>query len=401
MDLRFTPEEQAFRAEVREFLKTSLPEELRRKLVTGLLPSKQDIVGWQQILYKRGWASPNWPVDCGGTGWDAVHSYIFREEIEKWPALTPASQNVSMIGPVIAHFGTPAQKERFLKRIANLDDWWCQGFSEPGAGSDLASLRTTAKREGDHWVVNGQKTWTTNAHHSNWMYTLCRTDPNAKKQEGISMLLIDMNSPGVVVTPIVTIDGAHEVNTVFLDDVKVPLDCLVGEENTGWDCAKVLLSNERTSTARIGLAKERLRTLKGLFAEEVKEGSAIAEDKTFRSKLAAVEVELKAHEMTTLRVLASERRRKSPGPDPFSSMLKIRSSEIIQRITELYVELAGPLSMPFQAEDPEGMRNNDEDFEQSWASVAAPTYFNRRKLSIYSGSNEIQRNILAKAVLGL
>ena len=257
MDLRFTPEEAAFRDEVRGFFRTALPEPIRRKLVDGHHPSKEDIVTWQRILNARGWAVPHWPVEYGGTGWSPVQQYIFLDEMQQAPAPQPLPFGVNMVGPVIFTFGTDAQKSRFLPRIANLDDWWCQGFSEPGAGSDLASLKTTAKRDGDHYVVNGQKTWTTLAQHADWIFCLVRTDPAAKKQEGISFLLIDMKTPGVTVRPIQTIDGGHEVNEVFFDDVRVPVENLVGEENKGWDYAKFLLGNERIGIARVGVSKER------------------------------------------------------------------------------------------------------------------------------------------------
>ena len=391
MDLSFTEEELAFRAEIRDFIKKSLPESIRTKMVDGHFTSKEDMVTWQRILNAKGWAVPHWPVDCGGAGWTAVQRYILREEIEAAPAMTPLSFNVNMVGPVIAQFGTPEQKKRFLPATANLDIWWCQGFSEPGAGSDLAGLRTAARREGDHYVVNGQKMWTTYAHYADWIFCLVRTDPQAKKQEGISFLLIDMKSPGITVKPIVTIDGAHEVNEVFFDEVKVPVENLVGTENRGWDCAKFLLGNERTGMARIGISKERLRHLKKLAEGEL-------DNPEFRVKLAEAEIELKAHEMTTLRILSAEQRgTKGPG----SSILKLRGTEISQKITELYMDLAGPFGLQSLREGPEEQLSNEAALDPEWAGVIAPTYFNYRKLSIYGGSNEIQKNILSKAVLGL
>ncbi|HYY84384.1 MAG TPA: acyl-CoA dehydrogenase family protein, partial [Beijerinckiaceae bacterium] len=261
MDLRFTDEELAFRQEVRAFMKSALPERLRRKMIDRHHPSKQDLVDWQQTLNAKGWAVPHWPVEWGGTGWDPVRQYIFQDELQQAPAPSPLPFNTSMVGPVIIAFGSEEQKRRFLPRIANLDDWWCQGFSEPGAGSDLASLKTTAKRDGDHYVVNGQKTWTTLAQHADWIFCLVRTDMAAKKQEGISFLLIDMKTPGITVRPIETIDGGHEINEVFLDDVRVPIENLVGQENKGWDYAKFLLGNERTGIARVGISKARVRRL--------------------------------------------------------------------------------------------------------------------------------------------
>ena len=266
MDLRFTPEELAFRDEVRAFFRANLPEGIRTKLVEGKHLAKDDIVTWQRILNTKGWAVANWPIEWGGTGWTPVQQYIFQEELQQTPAPQPLGFGVTMVGPVIIAFGSEEQKKRYSAAIANLDDWWCQGFSEPGAGSDLASLRTSAKREGDHYIVNGQKTWTTLAQHADWIFCLVRTDPQAKKQEGISFLLIDMKTPGITVRPIVTIEGGHEVNEVFFDDVKVPAENLVGQENKGWDYAKYLLGRERTGIARVGLSKERIRRIKELAA---------------------------------------------------------------------------------------------------------------------------------------
>jgi pimeloyl-CoA dehydrogenase large subunit len=400
MDLRFTPEEQAFRAEVRQFIRANLPEETRRRMAAGRSATKAQLVEWQRILNGKGWAVPHWPVEWGGQDWTPVQRYILREEIEQAPAPSPLGFGVNMVGPVIVAFGTEAQKRRFLPRIANIDDWWCQGFSEPGSGSDLASLKCAAKREGDHYVVNGQKTWTTLAQHADWIFCLVRTDPKAKKQEGISFLLIDMKSPGVTVRPIITIDGAHEVNEVFFDEVKVPAENLVGEENKGWDCAKFLLSNERTGAARVGVAKERIRRLKQLAQATTDGEQPVIDDPQFREKVAALEVELKAHEMTTMRVLSGEQQRRMKGPDPASSILKLRGTEILQGISELYVELAGPFGLPYRPEA-EAERWNEPTMAWEWAGIVEPTYFNWRKMSIYGGSNEIQKNILAKAVLGL
>jgi pimeloyl-CoA dehydrogenase large subunit len=393
MDLRFTPDEIAFRDEVRAFFRDSVPAKTRAKMVEGRHLDKDDIVGWQRILNKRGWAVPDWPTEWGGQAWTPVQRYLFQEEMQLAPAPQPLAFGVSMVGPVIIAFGSEAQKKRFLPRIANLDDWWCQGFSEPGAGSDLASLKTRAERKDDRYVVNGQKTWTTLAQHADWIFCLCRTDPAAKKQEGISFLLIDMRTPGITVRPIQTIDGGREVNEVFLDDVEVPLENLVGEENKGWTYAKFLLGNERTGIARVGLSKERIRRVRSL-AREV----GLMDDPRFREKVAAVEVELKALEMTQLRVVAAERHRKDRKPDPFSSILKIKGSEIQQATTELLLEVAGPYAMPYV---PDQAGRNEPPIGPDWAAPLAPTYFNWRKVSIYGGSNEIQKNIIAKAILGL
>src|SRR6266852_2947502 len=366
MDLRFTDEELAFRDEVRDFMRTKLPEKTRQKIIEGRHLDKQD---------------------------------IWLDEMQQAPAPSPLPFNVSMVGPVIAQFGDAAQKQKFLPRCANLDDWWCQGFSEPGAGSDLASLKTSAKREGDHYIVNGQKTWTTLAQYADWIFCLVRTDPAAKKQSGISFLLIDMKAPGIIVRPIVTIDGGREVNEVFFDDVRVPVENLVGEENKGWDYAKFLLGNERTGIARVGMSKERIRRLKELAAMERDGDKPLIEDERFRAKLAAIEVELKALEMTQLRVVA-DARRNGDKPDPKSSILKIKGSEIQQAITELLLELVGPYALPYQREYLEDERWNEPPVGPEWAGALAPAYFNYRKVSIYGGSNEIQHNIVAKAILG-
>ncbi len=398
MDLRFTPDEIAFRDEVRAFMRAALPAPIRRKMVEARRLEKPDIVTWQRILNAKGWAVPYWPVAWGGTGWSAVKQYIFHEELQQAPAPDPLPFGVNMVGPVIIAFGSEAQKRRHLPRIANLDDWWCQGFSEPGAGSDLASLKTTARRDGDAYVVNGQKTWTTTAQYADWIFCLVRTDPAAKKQQGISFLLIDMKTPGITVRPIQTIDGGREVNEVFFDDVRVPVENRVGEENRGWDYAKFLLGNERTGIARIGTSKARVRRLKEIAALERVGDKPLIEDERFRMKIAAVEVELKALEMTQLRVVAAARDRNEP--DPASSILKIKGSELQQAVSELLLEAIGPYALPQETHD-DGDRWNEPPIGPEWAAPLAPHYFNWRKVSIYGGSNEIQKNIIAKAILGL
>ena len=401
MDLRFTPEELAFRDEVRTFMRTALPADIRSKLVEGRRLKKDDLVVWQRILNAKGWAVPHWPAEWGGRNWTPTQHYIFLEELQQAPAPPPLGFGVTMVGPVIIAFGSDAQKKRFLPRIANLDDWWCQGFSEPGSGSDLASLKTSAKRVNGNYVVNGQKTWTTAAQYADWIFCLVRTDPAAKKQEGISFILIDMKTPGITLRPIVTIDGGREVNEVFFDDVKVPAENLVGQENKGWDYAKFLLGNERTGIARVGMSKERIRRLRELAALERADERPLIEDERFRAKIAAVEVELKALEMTQLRVVAAERNRKGNRPDPASSILKIKGSEIQQTISELLLEVVGPYALPYQPEYLAEERWNEPPVGPEWAPSLAPTYFNMRKVSIYGGTNEIQKNIIAKAILGL
>ena len=392
MDLRFTPAENAFREEVRHFFMTEIPAHVRQKTESGHHLSKADFLASHNAIHKKGWAVPHWPKEWGGTDWTPTQQFLFLEEMQACCVPQTLPFNVSMCGPVVIAFGTEAQKKKFLPRMASLEDWWCQGFSEPGAGSDLASLKTTAVRDGDHYVVNGQKTWTTLAQYADWIFCLCRTDPTAKKQLGISFILIDMKTPGITVRPIQTIDGGREVNEVFFDDVKVPLENLVGMENRGWDCAKFLLANERVGIARVGMSKQRIIRIKQLAAKVESGGGRLIDDDRFRERVAAVEVELKALEMTQLRVLAEESNRKSNQPNPASSILKIKGSEIQQSTTELLMEIAGPLAVPF-ADDEHG---DDAD----WASPLAPQYFNYRKVSIYGGSNEIQRNIIAKAVLG-
>ncbi len=399
MDLRFTDAEIAFRQEVRDFIAKELPAATRERMVAGRSPTKDQVVEWQKKLNARGWAAPEWPKEAGGPGWTLAQRYIFREELQQAPAPSPLGFNINMCGPVIIEFGTEEQKKKFLPRMLNLDDWWCQGFSEPGAGSDLAGLKTRAVREGDHWVVNGQKTWTTLAQHADWIFLLVRTDPNAKKQEGISFLLCDMKTPGITVRPIITIEGGHEVNEVFFDDVKVPLENLVGEENRGWDCAKFLLGNERFGQARVGASRERIRRLKVIAQESMDGGKPLMEDPDFRRKVTEIEVELKALEMTVMRVIATETKRKDKKPDPATSVLKIKGTEIQQMCSELLMQAAGPYA--WVDGDPDEDGSNDVDVAPDWAFGLAGVYFNWRKQSIYGGSNEIQRNIMAKAFLGL
>ncbi|MEO9190706.1 MAG: acyl-CoA dehydrogenase family protein, partial [Acetobacteraceae bacterium] len=343
MDLNFTEEELAFRAEARRFFRTEVPESIRNKLREGEHLTKDDLVTSQRILNARGWATVNWPVEWGGQPWSPVEVYMYQDEMQLAYVPPPIAFNVSMVGAVIAQFANDEQKRRFLPRAANADDFWCQGFSEPGSGSDLASLRTRAERKGDKYIINGQKMWTTLAQYADWIFCLVRTDPAAKKQEGISFILVDMKTPGITVRPIVTIDGGREVNEVFFDDVEVPAGNLVGEENKGWDYAKFLLGNERTGIARVGASKAKVARIKQLAAMEREGDRPLIDDPRFREKLAAVEVELKALEMTQLRVVSDERKRENKGrPNPASSILKISGSTIQQRLTELVMEVVGP-----------------------------------------------------------
>jgi alkylation response protein AidB-like acyl-CoA dehydrogenase len=401
MDLRFTPEESAFREEVRAFIRDNLPTDIRDRMRLGHGPRKEDTVRWQRILNKKGWAGLSWPKEWGGPGWTAIQKMIFLEENQVAPAPELSSFNITMIGPVLIQFGTEEQKKRFLPRAANLDDWWCQGFSEPGAGSDLASLKTAAKLDGDHYVVNGQKIWTSTAHHADWCFVLVRTNPQAaKRQEGISFLLVDMKTPGITVRPIISIDGSHHLNEVFFDDVKVPVNMRVYHENKGWDVAKFLLGNERTGIARLGKSKERVKAAKAMAAEVNANGRPLIEDAAFRQRIAQLEVDMQALEITQYRVVSAYDKAKGNGrPDPLSSVLKVKGTELLQATTELAMDVAGPLSMPVWAEELAAMNEPDDMLEA--ASASTGSYLFLRAASIYGGTNEIQKNILTKAVLGL
>ncbi|AFT69940.1 Acyl-CoA dehydrogenase, middle domain protein [Alloalcanivorax dieselolei B5] len=398
MDINFTAEEAAFRDEVRAFLKDKLPEDISRKVKEHKRLGKEDTIRWQKILNEQGWLALHWPKEHGGTGWSPIQKHIFEEECAEAGAPTVLPFGVNMVAPVIIKFGTQEQKDYYLPRILKSEDWWCQGYSEPGAGSDLASLKTRAVREGDHYVVNGQKTWTTLGQHADMIFCLVRTDPDAKKQEGISFLLIDMNTPGITVRPLITLDGEHEVNEVFFDDVKVPVENLVGEENKGWTCAKYLLTFERTGIAGVGQSKAALAHLKQVAAQQISNGRPLIEDPHFRRRLADVEMELMSLEMTNLRTVAAAEAGGVPGAE--SSFLKIMGTELRQEITHLFRTAAGPYALPFLNEA------LHDDFDGNYvgpefaASVSA-RYFNFRKLSIFGGSNEIQKNIISKMILGL
>jgi alkylation response protein AidB-like acyl-CoA dehydrogenase len=391
MDLDYSPEELAFRDEVRAWLRENLPGELGRKIATYAELTRDDLLRWHRILAQKGWVAPWWPREWGGTDWNVVQRYIFEEECgyAGTPPLIPFG--ITMCAAVLFRFGTPEQQRSFLPPMYAGDVFWCQGYSEPGSGSDLASLKTRAVREGAHYVVNGQKTWTTLAHFADWIFCLVRTDPAAKQQEGISFLLVDMKTPGITVRPLILMDGGHEVNEVFFDDVKVPVGNRVHDEGKGWTVAKYLLGHERMNTARIGGSKRELEKLKELAATELKDGKPLIEDVRFRDRLTRVEVELMALELTNLRFLDQLRGGKPPGAEV--SMLKIRGTEIQQALTELAMDALGPAARPVRAID-------GGDFD-AVAAAFAPRYCNYRKTSIYAGSNEIQRNIIAKLSLGL
>jgi alkylation response protein AidB-like acyl-CoA dehydrogenase len=396
MQLEFTAEERAFRSEVREFIATHYPAEVRAKQEQGLELTKEDFLSWHRILARRGWSVPAWPVEYGGTGWTPTQRYIFDAELARANTVPIIAFSTNLVGPVLYTFGTPEQKARFLPPIVAGDVWWCQGYSEPGAGSDLTALQTRAVRDGDHYVVNGKKNWTTLAQHADWGFFLVRTDPTARKQAGISFLLIDMKSPGVSVRPIITLDGAHEVNEVWLENVRVPVENRVYEENKGWTCAKMLLSHERSGIAMVARSKALLAELRAIAAGIADGEGTVAGDPVFRRKLTEVDVELTALEYTELRMLAAENAGKAPGVE--ASMLKIRGTEIRQRLNELLLEAMGAhASLHVSAARAHG----DGAVAMPAAVGAADTYFNMRKITIFGGSNEIQRNILSKAVLGL
>jgi alkylation response protein AidB-like acyl-CoA dehydrogenase len=398
MDLKFTPPEEAFRDEVRAFLADKLPRRIADTVRTGQHLTKADMEEWHAILNARGWLASHWPEQHGGPGWTVVQKFIFDNEcaLAHAPRIVPFG--LSMLGPVLIKYGNEAQKHYWLPRILNGDDWWCQGYSEPGSGSDLASLKTTALRAGDHYIVNGQKTWTTLGQHANMMFCLVRTDKDARKQEGISFLLIDMKSPGVEVRPIITLDGEHEVNEVFLTDVRVPVENLVGEENKGWTCAKYLLTYERTNIAGVGFSVAALERLKRAASTQRKNGRPLADDPAFAARLARVEIELENMKTTNLRVIAAVAGGGVPGAE--SSMLKIRGTQIRQEISSLYRRAMGPYAQPFVAQALEEGYDG-EPVGPAEAATAAAQYFNNRKLSIFGGSNEIQRNIITKMMLGL
>jgi alkylation response protein AidB-like acyl-CoA dehydrogenase len=405
MHLEFTDQEQSFREEVRAFLRDRLPPDLREKVLNGRELTREDYLLWQRRLNERGWGAMSWPVQFGGTGWSAVQQYIFEEEsaMAAAPRLIPFG--LKMVAPVLMAFGSPAQQQRFLPPIRSGEEWWCQGYSEPGAGSDLASLRTRAVREGDHYIVNGQKTWNTLGQYADWIFCLVRTDPGAKQQSGITFLLIDMKSPGVSVRPIALLDGGHEVNEIWFENVRVPVENRIGEENRGWTYAKFLLKHERTNIAGIGIAKRELAHLKWALALKREDAPPLLDDPLFAARVARVEIELRALEVTNLRVLCA--------PDdagPQASILKIKGTEIQQAISELLMRAAGAYALPLRGAamggaagggaSPGGAALRAAATAADWRSSVMNAYLNQRKLSIFGGTNEIQKNIIAK-LMGL
>ncbi len=395
MDLSYSPEDIAFRDEVRAFLDAKLSPEMSGKVRNGQELGKAAHDEWHTILNEQGWLAPNWPSEYGGCEWNAVQKHIFEMECAQANAPRIIPFGLTMLAPVLQKFGSDAQKAYYLPRILSGEDWWCQGYSEPGAGSDLASLKTKAVRDGDHYVVNGQKTWTTLGQYANWIFCLVRTDPDVKQQEGISFLLIDMDTPGIEVRPIILLDGTPEVNEIWFTDVRVPVENLVGEENKGWTYAKYLLTHERTNTAGVGYSQAGLSALKRMARAEVSNGRPLIENPHFAARLAQVEIELMAMATTNLRIVSMAAVGQAPGVE--ASMLKVKGTIIRQEINDLARRAAGPYAMPFASESVEG---DNAPIGPDYAGPVAAQYFNNRKLSIFAGSNEIQRGIIAKVKLG-
>lgn len=390
MNLQLSPSHAAFRNEVRTFVQARLPAEIRDRLRRGHAPRQQDTITWQRILNERGWAAPHWPVEYGGAGLGISERVILLDELARASAPVPLAFNIVMLGSVLLRYGAEAQKRFFLPKLANLDLWFCQGFSEPGSGSDLASLRTKARREGDRYIVDGQKIWTTSAHQADWIFALVRTQQSERKQDGISFLLIDLKTPGISIRPIVSIDGQHHLNEVFFDNVSVPVTNLVGEEGRGWDCAKYLLSSERATIANVGLCWERLSYAREMAAALLEGGRRLLDDPKLAAELATLGAEIRALELTNWRFLLDpDTARSTPG---FASVLKLKGSELIQELTALLARLSGPVGLERRAADGEPAQHP--------LSAAVPRYFFYRATTIYGGSSEVQKDILARTLLG-
>ncbi len=399
MDMMLSDADRAFRDEVRTFFAENLPPaaaEMARR--TPSYVPKEETVAWHKILHKQGWVAPSWPVEHGGTGWTPMQRFIYGEEYQSAYAPRLSSFGITMVGPVIYTFGTPAQKDRYLGKILSGDEFWCQGYSEPGAGSDLASLQTRAIRDGDDYIVNGQKIWTSQAHRADMIFCLVRTDPNVKKQEGISFLLIDITSPGLTVKPIISIDGGHHLNEVFFEDVRVPVENRIGEENKGWTYAKFLLGHERTGIAGVSKSKQVVEKVKQIARVERSEGGTLLDDADYRNRLSRIEVDLMALEITNLRMMAAMGAGKTPGPE--SSTLKIRGTQIEQELNEMLIEALGYYAMPYGTSQVRPNVNEPPVGPDYSVGVMSERLL-RRAASIYGGSNEIQKNIIAKAILGL
>mmetsp|Transcript_7523 Transcript_7523/g.12889 ORF Transcript_7523/g.12889 Transcript_7523/m.12889 type:complete len:396 (+) Transcript_7523:1523-2710(+) len=395
MDLSYSKEDLAFRDEVRAFLAEQLPEEISGAVRAGSELTKAVMEEWHAILNTRGWLATIWPKEFGGPGWSPVQKHIFEEECCRAYAPRIVPFGLNMLGPVLIKFGSKEQQDHYLPRILDGTDWWCQGYSEPGAGSDLASLKTKAERDGDAWVINGQKTWTTLGQHADWIFCLCRTDPDVKQQAGISFILVDMATPGIEVRPIKLIEGGHEVNEVFFTDVRVPIGNLVGEENKGWTIAKFLLSHERTGIAGVGFSMQALAEVKAIARQTMRGGKPLIEDPLFAARIAQAEIDLEAMKITNLRMLFKAQEQGAPGPE--TSLLKIKGTVINQELKDLARRALGPAAAPFPGHVTEGnLMFGPTDTEHN-----AARYFNNRKTSIFGGSNEIQRNIVTKTMLEL
>jgi alkylation response protein AidB-like acyl-CoA dehydrogenase len=400
MNVTFSADELEFRSEARNYFELEFPQDILEKQRQAIPLTRDDIVRWHKNIYKKGWAAPNWPEEYGGTGWSSVQKYLFADEQARASAPPFLPFGVSMVGPIIYTFGTEEQKQRFLPDILQFNTWWCQGYSEPGAGSDLASLKMRAERVGDHYLLNGTKTWTTLGQYADWIFCLVRTNTDvARRQEGISFVLVDMKQPGVTVKPIFLLDGEHEVNEIHFDNVKIPLENLVGEEGKGWTYGKILLQHERTGIAGVAGSKYQLKQLRALAEKSSNGSEALSSDRNFMRKIAAAEVELKALEYTELRTLASVTAGKAPGPE--SSILKIAGTELRQTIDSLYLEASGYYALPYVRDQYVTNFPEEKRIGTGAASNASLIYFNDRKVSIFGGSNEIQKNIIAKHVLGL
>lgn len=399
MDLAESPEEQALRAEIRAFVAEKLPDDIRQRVLGLRRVPREDYVRWQRILNERGWGAVMWPREFGGTGWNAVQRNIFDEECQGGGAPRQVPFGKVMLGPVLMRFGTSQQQQRYLPPMLTLDDWWCQGYSEPAAGSDLASLKCKAERDGEHYVINGQKIWTTYAHWANRMFCLVRTSQEERPQQGITFLMIDMNTPGITVQPIITLDQGHDVNSVFFDNVRVPVDDRVGEEGAGWDIAKFLLGHERTGIAALGLCKRMLRQVKMQAARQTYRGRPLLEEPRLRERVARLEMEVTAHEWAMRRLMSLAEKGSGGDVDASASVLKIRGSEIQQQATALLMECAGPYARVYLPDALEPGWNGDTPAGED-INALAPSYFDFRKTTIYGGTTEVQKTIIARSVLG-
>ncbi len=398
MKVEFSEKDLKFKKDVKEFIKEHHPKDLQSKLANGGKPSKEETVNWQIALNKNSWLAPNWPTEFGGCEWTPIQKYIFEQEtaFSNTPQIIPFG--VNMIGPVLIKYGTDKQKKFFLPKILSSEHWWCQGYSEPGSGSDLASLKAKAEKDGDHYIINGTKTWTTLAQYADWMFCLVRTTNEGKPQEGISFIMIDMKSEGINVDPIITIDGSHEVNTVYLENVKVPRENLIFEENKGWTVAKYLLGHERSTIAAVGRSKSAVKRLKEISKKEIFNNKPLITDSRFRDRITKLEMDLFALEYTELRVISEESKGSAPGPE--ASLLKIRGSEIQQNISELTLDAVAYYGL-VSSRDLGSTGSNQVFAGPAYAENLGENYLNLRKTTIYGGSNEIQKNILTKIVLGL